>query len=622
MCGIAGLVNYHSTPDKQVLQKMQSVLHHRGPDDQGIWSDQSAGLVHTRLSILDLSSAGHQPMLSADEQVVLVYNGELYNSPELRKQLQAMGCSFKGSSDTEVILQSYLCRGIEAFSSFSGMFAFAIWDAAKKTLYLVRDGFGIKPLYYFQSGGETVFGSEINALLASPVVKKEINSQSLHEYLWYGNALENKTFFDGVMKVTPGCYLEISANRAEEKVFWRPAHCEPITADYASAVDKTQTLLDEAVERHLLSDVPVGVFLSGGIDSSAITAFASKHFPAKTLKTYSVGFDFDKGVNELAKAASVAKTFSTDHHELHIKGGDLPQVIESLVEAHGEPFADAANIPLYLLCEQLKGDIKVVLQGDGGDEIFAGYRRYELLSQLGKWRSLAMVWKLGGWGLSFDKKRYSRLNRLFMAIGQGSPAMRMALLLTQESTQFQPDSILSPTWQDNVKQTNPFQAYFNAAKRFESLDPVQQMLSTDCELLLPNTFLEKVDRSTMANSIEVRVPFLDKTLTEYVMGLPAKYKVANGQKKKLLRAALRGIVPDAILDAPKTGFGVPYGHWLRTSLADYAYETLFSDKLRQANLFDEVALKQCFEQHKHGRRNYGFLLWKALQLALWYKAYL
>ena len=370
----------------------------------------------------------------------------------------------------------------------------------------------------------------------------------------------------------------------------------------------------------MVSDVPVGVFLSGGIDSSAITALASKQYCGQ-LKTFSVGFDFDRGVNELPKAKSVAKRFGTEHHELHVAGANLPEIIERLIRCHDEPFADAANIPLYLLCEQVKGSIKVVLQGDGGDEMFGGYRRYNVMSQepLCRWASRVAL------GVSTIAPRgpvYDRAVRFFRAMTHPDPAMRFALLLTSETLASPPTRVLSAESRGHVEQFDPFARYREFFERLKHLDAVQRLLYTDTFILLPDTFLEKVDKSTMAHSIEVRVPFLDAELSSYAMALPSDMKVRRGQKKWILRRALRGIVPDAILDGKKTGFGVPVDYWMRAPMAEYLRSVVLDHSILESGLFDRAAVEAAIHQHLARRKNDGNLLYKLLNLALWYDLYM
>lgn len=620
MCGICGIVDFNQAPEAQAVREMTRRIAHRGPDDSDVAALGPAVLGHVRLSIIDLSPTGHQPMHTPDGRYCIVYNGEVYNFPELRSRLEREGVAFLGTSDTEVIIHAFARWGESLFPTLNGMYALAIWDSVEGRLHLVRDRFGIKPLYYHLSGGSIVFGSEMKAILASGRVQPSMSWEALHEYLYYGNPLRSRTMFDGIVELLPGHQLSLDRRGAVIRPYWRAEEVQPVHDSMAAAAARVRSELEAAVKRHLISDVPVGVFLSGGIDSSAITAFASRHYAGR-LKTYSVGFDFERGVNELPKARRVADHFGSDHQELQIAGRNMPDVIERLVRAHDEPFADAANIPLYLLCEQLRGSVKVILQGDGGDEIFAGYRRYSVLSHERFWRCVAMFAPILAPVLP-KRPGYYRGMRFFDAMRQSQPAMRMALLMTQEFYSSPPTRVISSSAKQRLMASDPFAAYREQYERFREMDPVQRMLFVDSQILLPDQFLEKVDKSTMACSIEIRVPFLDADLTTYAMGLPSSYKVYQRQKKYILRHALRGVVPDDVLDGPKTGFGVPFEYWLKEPLADYMRGVLLDPSVQEWGLFDRPALEACIAEHLAGTRNNGFLLYKLLNLALWRSFYL
>lgn len=620
MCGICGLIDYCAAPiAEECLARMTATLHHRGPDDRGQYISGPVGLGHTRLSIIDLSPTGRQPMRAEEADCTLVYNGEIYNHPELRAELEALGARFRGRSDTEVLLRAYLQWGPEAWGRLKGMFALALWDGRDQTLHAARDRFGIKPLYYLRGEHGIVFGSEIKALLASGRVERRIDRAALHEYLYYGTPLGERTLFAGIRRLLPGYCLTCDRQGVRLAAYASIHAVAPARDDLRTATTKTRSLLEQAVARHLISDVPVGIFLSGGIDSSTVTAFASRHYAGR-LKTYAVGFDFDRGEGELPKARRVAAHFGTDHQELRVAGGSISQVMEALVQAHDQPFGDAANIPLYLLCRELRTTVKVILQGDGGDEIFAGYRRYNVLSVERLWRLLA---GLGAplWDLMPRTPAYHRYRRFLQALRAKDAGMRMALLLTEEPLTPPATRVLAKGVRAEVESHDPFTRYRELAAELAHLDPVARMLGTDASILLPDIFLEKVDRATMAHGIEVRVPMLDTDLTSYVMSLPTKFKVRRGQKKRLLRAALRGLLPDEILDGPKTGFGVPYAHWLREPLYDYLRSVLLDPGTLAWGILDQPVLEALIAEHRSGRKNNGFLLYKLLQLALWHRFY-
>jgi asparagine synthase (glutamine-hydrolysing) len=622
MCGICGVLDFRrGAPEPELLWRMNETLRHRGPDDAGVFVDGPVALGHRRLSIIDLSPTGHQPMASPDGSVVLVYNGETYNFPELRSELEARGHAFRGTSDTEVVLHAYLEWGEASFARLNGMFALALWDGRSRRLLLARDRFGIKPLFFRYRDDRLVFGSEIKAILVDDDARR-IDWTFLHEYLWYGNSARERSAFQGVEKVVPGRYLRFDERGRSEAAYWRIEELPPRQGTEVEYRERTRELLERAVRRHLLADVPVAVFLSGGIDSSAVTTFAARHY-AGTLKTFSVGFDFNPpSDDERPVARRLAESLGTEHHELFVTTDHLEEVIEALVRSHDEPFADAANVPLALLCRELRSmDVKVALQGDGGDEIFAGYRRYNVLSHEWFWR-LAARPGLALSALLPQRPTRTRLRRFLHAMADDDPIARLALLMTLEDRDSRPERILSDDARREIAGTDPLRAYRAVGEALRTLDPVQRSLYVDTCLLLPDQFLPKVDRATMSESIETRVPFLDAELTEYVIPIPARHKVKRFRKKHLLREALRGTVPDWILDRPKRGFGVPYSSWLRGRLRAYAGSVLLDSSARASGLFDTDALERCLEEHARGSHDHGFLLYKALNLALWTRFYL
>jgi asparagine synthase (glutamine-hydrolysing) len=595
---------------------MTQTIAHRGPDGEGTFVGEGVALGHRRLSIIDLSSAGAQPMTHGAATVV--YNGEAYNFPQLRTELEGLGHAFRGHSDTEVLLHSYEAWGLAGLERLEGIFAFALWDSARRRLILMRDRLGIKPLFYAWQGGRLAFGSEIKAVLASGAVDRDLDDQALMEFLWYGNSFEERTIFRGVRALLPGCRMVIEDGKARLESWWNVgtwlARAQPETNRH-DATAAVRLAVDGAVARQLVSDVPVGLFLSGGVDSSSIAASAAIA-SGRRLGSFSVAFDYDKGVNELPKARRVAQVLGLDHHELRVRGDALEEVISALVQVHDEPFADAANIPLYLLARELRGTIKVVLQGDGGDEMFAGYRRYSILRASAFWRwwphglepMLHTLFGAGG----------ARLARMGAAAGNPDPALRMALLLTVETLRDPPTAMLTGAARQRLEAaTDPFAAYRRCASRFANVDPVQQMLLTDLALQLPSQFLTKVDRATMAHGIEARVPLLDDGVASLAVGLPVSLKVRGNQKKIVLRDAMRNRLPAEILDGPKTGFGVPYEEWLRGALHGFARAAILESTFIERFGLARTRLETALGEHRSRRRDRGFLLWKLLQLALW-----
>ena len=614
MCGITGIFKFNGKVDIESISEINNTLEHRGPDNGAVKVFDNVGLGHRRLSIIDLSKSADQPMNCDKDRYTIVFNGEVYNFKELKNRLKSEGVTFNTNSDTEVVLKAYINYGKNAFSMFNGMFALAIFDNLEKELVLVRDQFGIKPLYIFQNASLLIFSSEKKAILKFNDLNININKQALLEYIWFGNPLGDNTIYKEINELEPGSFLKISKNKIIKEKFFNINKINELNISEKEAVNKIKILFEKSIKRHLISDVPVGIFLSGGIDSSAITAYASKHYKGN-LKTYSIAFDYDKGNNELSLASKIAKKFNTDHTEFHIKGDNLIEVIEELVKCHDEPFGDAADIPLYLLTNKLKGKVKVVLQGDGGDEFFGGYSRYNTIKNISKWKMLSFLPKL----IKNSRTHNTRalmFQRFLNAINQKDKYIRNALLLTMESSYTNPIRILNRNIQKQLENLNPFDRYKKVYKKYsKSLDDSQALFYTDSQIILKDTFFEKVDKSTMANSIEVRVPFIDKDLTEFALSLPSSLKTKNGIQKYLLKKSMEGVLPNEILYGPKKGFGVPYDVWLRTSLKKYFFSQISTKKSKKYINIDEV--KSMFNLHENKKGNFGFLLWKTLILCVW-----
>ena len=623
MCGIAGLVlpGFSAESLAAAVQRMADALQHRGPDGEGVHVDAAlhCGLGHRRLSIIDLTTAGSQPMHGAQSRCVISLNGEIYNFQALRKELEQLGRVFNSRSDTEVALAAYEYWGVAAFARFNGMFAIALLDVRARKLVLARDHLGIKPLFIARGANGVGFASEIKSLAACRCFDIAPDFSALHEYLYFGNTLGTGTMLSNVQRVPPGSWLEIDLSSGEvgQPVSYWSVNT-PCTSATENMIAHTQDLLAAAVQRQLVSDVPVGVFLSGGVDSTALVALASRHYGGR-LRTYSVGFDYVGDGAELPKARRVAIEHGTEHHELHVGADRITDVVERMVDAHDQPFGDAANLPLYQLCMALNGATKVVLQGDGGDELFGGYRRYEYM---GVPRQLVALMGAAIGALPRRSARFDGGQRFFHALAQQQMAERFGLLLTVEGPFNPPARVLSAEARRWLVRQDPFKRYREVVALLPHDTALQSMLRTDMQILLPDIFLEKVDRSTMAAGIEVRVPFLDIDLVDYVLGLPSRVKVRFGQRKKLLRAALRGIVADDILDAPKVGFGVPVSAWMAGPMRAYA-----QDAIRTAQqitpLFDLQQIDAMFAEHAEfadrsgSSRDFGPLLWKVMQLALW-----
>ena len=622
MCGIVGKVvrrgcDLGFTEEKKI--QVLDTIRHRGPDAQGEYSDGNLWFGHVRLSIIDLSDAASQPMATPDGRCVICYNGEVYNFTELAQSLNLQ--DMRSYSDTEVVLKSFARLGVEAMKQFNGMFAFALYDKQAQKLWLVRDRLGIKPLYYRIDSRGLSFSSEIKGIIALGEDTPACDVSSLHEWLYYGNTLGGRTLYQGIKQLLPGHYLELDLTSFQYVIreYWSLKHQASRTISIIHSeqdmIAETRRLLEQAVKRQLVSDVPVGLFLSGGVDSSAIAAFASRHYEER-LATYSAGFDFVRDGGELPKAKRVANLFGTDHHEIHITGGDVGDLVEEMIKHHDMPFSDAANIPLFLMASQISAQTKVVLQGDGGDELFGGYRRYSTLSYYPWLHPMAQIFQ-HLYGVTPKSAFHYRVQRYLHAFAAQDLATTMALLLTIEDQQLLPSAIFSPQLRRVIERSDPFARYLECQQSFADHDIGNQMSFVDLMIILPDTYLEKVDRSTMAASLEVRVPFLDHDLVDYVAQLPSRCKIPFGKKKCLLKSALRGIVPDDILYGPKRGFSVPFGDWLQTSLKPLFFDHLSKFTQEQPEVLNTNYIHKLFERTRNGRQNHSFMLWKILNLVVW-----
>lgn len=623
MCGIAGRFARdgagHGLSAGQRARVLEC-LEHRGPDAAGEFDAGNVWLGHRRLSILDLSDAGCQPMSTVGGRYVLTYNGEIYNFMDLARTLTLD--NLRSHSDTEVLLRAFALQGPAVFTLLNGIFAFALYDTHTKKAWLVRDRLGVKPLQYQIGAGRLSFGSEAKALLAMSEETPACNVAALHEWTYFGTTLGEQTLYAGTQRLLPGHYLELDLATWSHTIreYWSPAAVVPATptATPKALIDQTRAHLDEAVRRQLVSDVPVGIMLSGGIDSSAITAFATRHYPGR-IATYAAGFDFENGPNELAKARSVAAHFGTDHHEMSIGGVDMPDVIEKMVHHHDAPFGDAANIPLFLMGQRVRQSATVVLQGDGGDEMFGGYRRYSTLSRFTQFRALAAVGtrlnRLTPAGLSHERRA-----RYFDALLERDRAVVMARLLTADGKYPDVTAVFSPSMRRRVAEHDPF-ARYRACQALSADRPMaDQMMLIDTMIILPDTYFEKVDRAMMASSIEARVPFLDNDLVDFCLRLPASTKIPGGRRKWLLKAALEGVVPEPILKQQKLGFGVPFGFWLEGALKNFFHDHAARFARNYPDVLDRGYIEGLYRQQLARAHDHAFLLWKVLNFMIWANA--
>jgi asparagine synthase (glutamine-hydrolysing) len=638
MCGIAGFVGATSriagrTID-DIAEAMAVSLAHRGPDDQGIWTDAEAGtgLTHRRLSIIDLSPAGHQPMVSADGRFVITYNGEVYSYQPIATELAANGQKFRGHSDTEVILESFVANGVEAtLQRMIGMFAIALWDRRERTLTLVRDRLGIKPLYWAKFGNLFLFGSELKALRAHPDWTPRIDQNAVAAFMRHNYIPAPHTIYEGVHKLEPGTVLTLPW-QGEPRVthYWdaravaRKGMFSPLEGDDAELIEQLETLLRDAVGRRMIADVPLGAFLSGGIDSSTVVALMQAAGTGK-VKTFSIGFDIP-GFNEAPHAAAVARHLGTEHTELTVTSREALDVIPRLPDWYDEPFADSSQIPTYLVSAMTRKHVTVALSGDGGDELFAGYNRYRMTEQFGRALSVMPHALRKGAAAALTAVRPDRWTELLSALPSrmrppqvGDKLYKIADVLKLDSPEafyrrmvshWEPSEIMP-----QAREPRSILDDANLAKEFLDLLPRMQFL--DLVTYLPDDILTKVDRASMAVALEARVPLLDHRVVEFSWRLPPAAKVRGGVTKWILRQILYRHVPQALVERPKMGFGIPLGEWLRGPLRDWAETLLDEKRLREAGLLDAALVRRFWTEHLDGRRNWQYLLWDVLMLESW-----
>lgn len=611
MCGITGFWDLKQNTDAELLAatvgKMRDTLVHRGPDDAGLWVDAPTGVAlgHRRLAVLDLSAEGAQPM--QNERYVMVFNGEVYNHAELRQQLAYS--DWRGHSDTEVILQAFSAWGIEqSLQKFVGMFAIALWDKQERCLYLMRDRMGEKPLYYGWLGKHLVFGSEIKALKQHFAWQQNISKHAVDLFLQYNCIPAPYSIYEEVFKMQPGHYISVNAaGSLQEHEYWAiNPHVEKTKCSPEEAVDGLQQKLRQAVSLQMLADVPVGAFLSGGIDSSTIAALMQEQ-SSQPIQTFTIGFD-DRAYNEAEQAKAIAQHLGTAHTELYCTATETQSLIPDIANYYDEPFADSSQVPTYMVAQLTRQKVTVSLSGDGGDELFAGYNRYKFLPML--WRRVSIlplpIRKLAAMLLImlppwlWDKV-------LFSLRSPGDKLHKLAGILDAGSAQEMYQRLISHWNCADLKQLD------------QRLPLVEAMMYIDSKRYLPDDILVKVDRAAMAVSLETRVPMLDHRVVEYAWRMPLEYKIRNGQTKWVLQQVLQKYVPRNLFDRPKMGFGVPIDQWLRGPLRSWAKDLLGGSMLAKHGLLNANAVDKKWHEHQSGDRNWQYHLWDILMFQAWYE---
>ena len=638
MCGIAGLLDPKRRSGDNALKalaaSMAAALRHRGPDDQGVWVDADAGVAlgHTRLSIIDLSPAGAQPMVSRCGRFALSYNGEVYNAGELRAELERAGRSFRGHSDTEVMVEGFAEWGVAAtVERLIGMFAFAAFDRSARALTLGRDRLGIKPLFWGRVNGRIVFASELKALATLPDWAPEIDRQALASYLCTGYVPTPASIYQGINKLEPGTLLEIAASgETRAKAYWSllnvamSGKAAQLDLSETEARDRLEALLADAVTRRMVADVPVGAFLSGGIDSSTVTALMQAN-SSRLVRTFTIGFH-EQGFDEAKAAKAVAAHLGTDHTELYVTPEQALRVVPRLPTIYDEPFADSSQVPTFLVSEMTRQHVTVALSGDGGDELFAGYNRYGQGLRLA--RALRLLPRQVGpclarmiravppasWDRLFDLVPGRMRPRL-----PGDKLQKLAGVLGDDSMNYYRALLAQWTgaWSLVKGATRPEPAAFSEATRARFGDELSWMQYADSVSYLPDDILTKVDRASMAVGLEARVPMLDHRVVEFAWQLPANLKMRGGQGKWLLRQVLYKYAPKTLVERPKMGFGVPIDAWLRGPLKDWAADLLDPAAMARAGLLNPEPIQQKWAEHQSGRRNWQYFLWNVLMFEAW-----
>ncbi len=642
MCGIAGFYNSKGQGlDWQgCLERMKDVLIHRGPDDSGVWMDREAGigLAHRRLSILDLSPEGHQPMPSASGRFVIVFNGEIYNFEALRAQLPQT--NWRGHSDTEVILEAIEHWGLEkAVSRFIGMFAFALWDRKERKLHLVRDRLGIKPLYYGWQGDSFLFASELKAFKEHPDFKNEIDRNALTLFLRNNYLPSPFSIYKGIGKLQPGHILTLDGNRPQAgpktHAFWSAKEvaeqgaAQPFTGSDEEAIAHLDAILRDAVKLRMIADVPLGAFLSGGIDSSTVVALMQAQ-SKDPVKTFSIGFH-EESHNEAKDAKKVAQHLGTDHTELYVTPEEARNVIPRLPTLYDEPFSDASQIPTFLVSQLAKQKVTVSLSGDGGDELFAGYGRYAVGHRVWEKVRRFPAWSRGIVAHILKSVSPGNWNRLAAPFGSLLPSgIKLENLghnvhtfsgFLQAGTPKEIYRILMSHYQDPaslVKNSmEPATRHSNGWNTDSVPHFMERMMLLDTVTYLPDDILTKVDRASMGVSLEARVPLLDHRVVETAWRMPLHLKVRDGQSKWLLRQVLYQYVPKQLIERPKRGFGVPVGAWLRGPLREWAEDLLHADRLNAEGFFNPEPIHNIWAQHLANKGDWQYLLWDVLMFQAW-----
>lgn len=627
MCGIAGFNQavFTNLNSERVLADMGASIQHRGPDAGASYIDEGMAMRHQRLSIIDTSDHGLQPMLSHSGRYIIVYNGEIYNFQSLRAELAKEGVQFRGRSDTEVLVTLYEREGASFLNQLNGMFAFAIWDKQEGSLFLARDRLGKKPLYIWRQGTKLAFASEIKALLEVPGIERKLRLDAVKDFFTYQYVPDPKSIFQNIEKLPPGHSMHVSASGDVTVKQWWDVSFEVTRGGSENDIaDELHALIEDSVKLRMVSDVPLGAFLSGGVDSSAVVGFMAKN-SAKPVISCSVGFE-SEAHDETAHARVVADLFGTDHREFKVSG-DVAESLKTVARFFDEPFADASFLPTYFVAQMARQAVTVALAGDGGDESFGGYEKYRTFEQELRWRK-----NIPGWirqpGLSSAARcltgsRHPSLQR--------ASNLLQSLSVSNDTGFFICNSFFrEDLWQklakgDLASATNGYSASENTCHHFNNADtddPMAKALYTDLKTYLPGDILVKVDRMTMANSLECRAPLLDYRLVEFAASLPMNMKRRDGTSKYILKKSMGKLLPDSILYRRKMGFESPIAQWMRSTLRVTFEDAVFNDKSANRDLFEQAPLKSMWRQHQAGSNTFVNELWSIFMFELWWQQYM
>ncbi|HKQ79214.1 MAG TPA: asparagine synthase (glutamine-hydrolyzing) [Blastocatellia bacterium] len=629
MCGIAGIISETGGLLEAQLAPMIEAQAHRGPDAWGVWSDERCALGHRRLSIIDLSEAGRQPMANTDGGVLITFNGEIYNFQQLRRELEGLGHNFRTRTDTEAIIYAYEQWGVDCLARLRGMFAIGIWDRKRRRLFLARDRVGKKPLFYAQFGGRFLFASELQGILADKDVPREVDPRAIDAYLSYGYVPAPRTAFKGVYKLPPAHYLTLDLKQSgfEKHIerYWSLDYGPKIRISEEEACEVLREKMCEAVRLRMISDVPLGAFLSGGIDSSVVVGLMAKVSGAK-VKTFSIGFN-EAAYDETAHARRIAERWETDHHEFIVEP-DALSILPKLVRHYGEPYADSSAIPTFYVAQMTRRHVTVALNGDGGDESFAGYERYlanYLAERLQSVPGMATAARALGRVIpdSIDPKSRARQARRFLAVASRPMAERYPRWLKTFQDEAKP-RLYSPEFsvQLNGHADESLESLFNGSPVSGTpTHPVDAAMAVDVASYLPYDLLVKVDITSMANSLEARSPFLDHEVMEFAARLPVEIKFRDRRLKHLLKRAFADLLPPENVNRRKMGFGVPVGQWFRGPLRELLRETLFSQQSLGRGYFREPEVRRLVDEHLDSAADHSFQLWNLLMLELWHREF-